>query len=283
MRSSTATLTLLLAVGCSSNPTTPPNDASADITYYKGGDGDVYAWNDAAPSCQPQSADGFVPVKITPVVNPVCTTSQVVGLVTQCFDPSLPDDTACNAWKADPANETCLTSCPVASPVAPMPVTSNPPPTPAGPWGPLVKILNPGELEFWNLGACVSVTDPSTAGQACADALNAELQCEYYTCAANCPVPTDTDAGATIIAAEEAYRSCSLAADTGPCASWVNAVTTCVSEPPDAAPESFCIDGTLLSGDPTSFDPAAEQFIGAQCGGAPESDAGTVADASDSG
>ncbi len=255
---------LALGVACSSNPPQTTSDASADVTYYQGGDGDVYAWNDAAGACQPASAAAFAPVKITPVVNPICTDAQIAGMVSQCFDPSLPDKTACTAWKAIPENANCLGSCPVASDIA------------ASSWGPLVKITTPGTIEFWNFGGCVATMDPSPAAQACGDALDAQLECEAYACATNCPIPTTqtADAGA-IISAEEAFINCTYAADSGPCASWVKAVTDCVAALPATSPARFCVDGTLLSGDPTSFDPAAEKLFGAQCGGAPPSDAGT--------
>ncbi len=278
MRRDTLLALMTSVVACSSNPTTPTSDASVDVTYYTGGDGNVYASNDAASSCQPQSTDTFSPVKIAPVVSPACTDDQIVGLVTQCFDPSLPDNTACTTWRADPNNLACLDSCPIVSNIAASPTTGNPPPPAVGPWGPLVKITNPGVLEFFDFGTCVATADPSPAGQACAEALNAELQCEYFACAGNCPVPSDTSDAGALISAEEAYRSCTLAADTGPCASYVGTVTTCVSALPANAPELYCVDGTLLSGDPTTFDPAAEKLFRGQCGGA-VSDAG--ADATD--
>ena len=254
-------LTLIATVACSSNPTTSTRDASVDVTYYTGGDGNVYTWNDAASACQPLSTDTFVPVKIAPAVDAACTDAQIVGLVTQCFDPSLPDNTACTAWRADPSNLACLNSCPIVSNIAASPTTGNPPPPPVGPWGPLVKITNPGILEFIDLGTCVATADPSPTGQVCADALNSQLECEYFACAGNCPIPSDTSDASALVSAEEAYRSCTLAADTGPCASYVSAVTTCVSALPANAPELFCVDGTLLSGDPTTFDPAAEKIL----------------------
>ena len=250
--------------------------SGTSITYYTGSDGSVYDWNDAAGPCQPARADAFKPVKIAPLVNPVCTDDQINGLVTQCYDPSLPDSSACDAWKAVPDNQSCLTSCPVSTPIAPGAISGNPPPTPAGPWGPLVKLENPGKIQFFDLGTCVALMDPSAAGQACADAINTELECEYYACAANCPIPTSATADpSTIIAAKEAYIYCTYAADSGPCASYVKPVADCVAALPPEAPELFCVDGTLMSGDPSSFNPAAAKLLGAQCGGAPPSDAGT--------
>jgi hypothetical protein len=229
----------------------------------------VYAWNDAAGPCQPASTEGFVPVEIEPLVNPVCTDEQITGLVTQCYDPSLLDNSACLAWKAVPENQTCLTSCPISTPIASGPVTGNPPPPPVGPWGPIVKIENPGRIGFFDLGACLALMDPTPAAQACADALNTQLECEYYACAGNCSIPTTetADAGA-IYDAQSAYIYCTYAADTGPCASYVEAVTDCVAALPADGPGLFCVDGTLMSGDPGSFNPAAEKLLGAQCGGA---------------
>ncbi len=258
-----STAALVLGAACSSN-TPGAGDASADVTYYQGGDGNVYAWNDAAGACQPAPTDAFSPVKITPLVNPVCTDAQITSLVTQCFDPSLPDNTACTAWKAIPENSSCLTGCPIASDIT------------SSSWGPLVKITNPGTIEFWDYGSCVALMDPSPAGQACADAIDAQLECESYACTTNCPIPTTaTDDAGTIRNDQRAYIDCTYAADSGPCASYVKAVTDCVAALPANAPERFCIDGTLLSRDPTSFNPAAEKLFGAQCGGAPPPDGGT--------
>lgn len=246
----TSALLALAMLGCSS-PTEPASDASID--YYSG-DGAVYAYNDAAPACQPAATTGFSPVKITPLALHACTDAQIQGVVSQCFDPSLPDNTACKTWRADPANQACLDSCIVTS-------------IDAGAWGPLVKVTNPGVLEFYDLGACVATFDPSPAGQACADALNAEFQCEQFACAGNCPIPADAGA-ADLVPAEIAFQNCTLAAGSGPCASYLKAVTDCVGTIPASSPQKLCVDGTLLSGDPTSYDPAAEKFFGAQCGGA---------------
>ena len=244
----TRALLVVFVVGCSSTPSAPVSDASEDFAYYSG-DGNLYAPNDAAPACQPVSTAGFSPAKITPLVNPVCTNAQVVGLVTQCFDPSLPDRTACTAWKADPNNEACLTTCPVATDIG------------ASSWGPLVKTSNPGVIEFFDLGACVALMDPSPAGQACATALEGEMQCEHAACAPSCPLPATTTQ-----AAIDAYQNCMFAADSSECASYVATAAKCAST---IAPGAlFCVDGSLQSGDPTSFDSAAEKLLTAQCGGA---------------
>ena len=260
MRSEALAVALLL--GCSSPPSGPMTDASDDFSYYSG-DGNVYAMNDAAPACQPASMAGFTPTSVTPLVNPVCTNAQITGLVTQCFDPSLPDNTACAAWKADPANEACITTCPTATDVSAMS------------WGPLVRISNPGVIEFFDLGACVALFDPSPAGQACATALFGELQCEHAACSSSCPIPA-ADAGvdaSTLQSTEIAYQDCTFAADSTVCASYVDAAAQCAST---IAPGAlFCVNGSLESGDPSSFDPAAEKLLGAQCGGAPD-DGGSV-------
>jgi hypothetical protein len=220
-------------------------------------------------------------VKIAPVVNPVCTDAQIVGYVTQCLDPSLPDATACTAWKAVPENKACIDACPVVSNVAASPVTGNPPPTPAGPWGPLVRISNPGAIDFWNLGGCVATADPSPAGQSCGDALNAQLECEYTACAASCPIPLNPPDASLTVAAQSAFIECVFAADSTVCSTYVAAVEQCVAALPSSAPELFCVDAQLLSGDPSTFDPAAEKLLTTQCGGASGPDGGP--DASDAG
>lgn len=264
MRSDLLVLPLLL-VACSSTPTASTDAQAADVTYYSG-DGNVYEWNDAAGPCQPAATAGFMPMHITPVVNPVCTDAQIQGVVTSCYDPSLPDNTACTAWKAIPANQACLDACPFVSDVT------------ATSWGPLVRIRNPGTFELFDIGACIAMADPSAKGLACADALNAQLECEAFACTGGCPIPT-ADSGAdsgAIQNAEIAFQSCTFAADSGPCAAYVTAVNECV--PTVAAAATFCVDGTLLSGDPMTFDPAIEKLFGAQCGGAPTPEGG-MADA----
>ena len=251
---------LLFVLGCGGGGTS--SDAGVDVTYYTGGDGSVYAWNDAAPACQPLSTEGFTPKTITPVVNHACTDAQVTSYVTQCLDPSLPDNTACLAWKAVPENAACIAACPVVTDIT------------ASAWGPFVRAGSPGTLTFYDTGACVALFDTSSTGQACATALYAQLQCEIAACATPCPIEaadSGADAGA-IYNDDVAFIYCTYAADSAECASQVKAVTDCA--PNVAASARFCVDGTLRSGDPKSADPVLEKFIGAQCGGAP-SDAGT--------
>ena len=87
----------------------PPRDAS------------TYAWNDAAPSCQPSSPAGFAPVAVAAVKNHACTTAQVAGVVTQCFDPSTATGSTCATWSAVVENHACLDGCPVISAIASAP------------------------------------------------------------------------------------------------------------------------------------------------------------------
>lgn len=101
-------------------------------------------------------------------------------------------------------------------------------------------------------------------------------------CAANCPIPVDADASATEDA-DIAFQNCTLAADSGPCMSYANAAIACTAALPVSGPGEFCLDGTLLSEDSASFDPAFEKLIGDQCGGKPSPDAGPDSAAPDSG
>jgi hypothetical protein len=248
-------------------------------------DANVYAWNDAAPPCQPASAAGFSPVMVAPVMNPVCTAAEVAGLVTQCFDPVTATTAGCAAWRAVAENMACLADCPVTSSYAAAPAVHNPPPPPKGPWGPLVRITSESSITFLNLGGCVAAADPSSAAQSCANALNAQFECEYYACAANCPIPVTADASVTEDA-DGAFENCMLAADSGPCRAYANAADACTGALRATSPAEFCLDGSLLSADSASFDPSFEKLIGDQCGGktSPEggsSDAPT--DASDTG
>jgi hypothetical protein len=280
-RSSGTVLVAALSACSSSNGSASdagPADAGHDSsvlvdTAMPPRDSNPYAWNEAAPSCQPSSPADFVPVKVAAVKNPVCTAAQVTGIVTQCFDPDTGTSTACAAWKAVAENQACMESCPVISDYAKTAATSSPPPPPAGPWGPLIEVVSLSSIQLLNLGGCVAASDPSAAAQACADSMNAQLECEYYVCAGNCPIPT-TDDAMVFVGAEEAYQNCALAADSGPCLGYANEANACIGALPSTTPAEFCLDASLLSGDPVTFDPAFEKLIGNQCGGKAETDAG---------
>ena len=170
-------------------------------------------------------------------------------------------------------NHACLDGCPVISAIASAPALQNPPPAPTGPWGPLVEVVSHGSMTFVNIGGCVAAADPSAAGQACAGAINAQLECEYYVCAANCPIPETADASATN-GAEQAFEN------GMPPPTPVRARRTprprmpAFPALPADAPEQYCLDGSLLSQDSVSFDPAFEELIGDMCGGKPRPDGG---------
>jgi len=74
--------------------------------------------------------------------------------------------------------------------------------------------------------------------------------------------------------AEIAFENCMLTADSGPCGAEATAANECVAALPSGGPAEFCLDGSLLSGDSVSFDPAFESLIGDQCGGKPAPDGG---------
>jgi hypothetical protein len=278
----------LCAWGCSSSSAPAPAEGGVDSRKSDSGhdsngvidtamprrDTSPYAYNDAAPPCQPSSAAGFEPVKVAPVKNPVCTAGQVAGVVTQCFDPFTGTTAACSAWTSVAANKACMDGCPITSKFAGGPALANPPPPPKGPWGPLVEVLSEGSMVFLNLGGCVAAADSSAAAQSCADALNTQLECEYYTCAGNCPVSADAGASQTD---QNAFQNCMMAADSGPCATYATAGNACVAALPAGGPAEFCLDGSLLSGDSVTFDPAFEKLVGDQCGGKPAPEGGTEA------
>jgi hypothetical protein len=262
------------ASGADSGPTMAAKDATQTIdTVMPPRDANPYAYNEAAPPCQPASPAAFSPTAVSPVRNPICTEAQIAGLVTACFDPLLATDAACATWRAVAANENCLEDCPVISAFAASPALHNPPPPPEGPWGPLVEVESQSGIVLLNYGGCVAAADPSSAAQSCAAALNAELECEYYVCAANCPIPFDADA-AVESAAQEAYNDCMLSADSGPCRAYASAAEACTAALPATSPATFCVDGSLASNNSASFDPAWEKFIGNQCGGKPGQDGG---------
>ena len=66
-------------------------------------------------------------------------------------------------------------------------------------------------LGWLNLGGCIAKEDTSSAGQACAGALNEILACEFASCLAVCPVAAG-DAG---VAGAEALEGNGTSADPG--------------------------------------------------------------------
>jgi hypothetical protein len=271
-----------LSTSCSSTSEAPGKEGGAPDSTREGAeyidtnaplvDSSPYAWNDSAPSCQPASPSGFSPVAISPAKRAVCTAGQIADLTTDCYAPGA-TSAACAAWHGDVANMMCFDACPVVSTFAASPALKNPPPSPSGPWGPLVSIVTSSSITFVNLGGCLAAADPSSAAQDCAQAINAQFECEYYACAANCPIPSEADASTTEDALG-AFQNCMLSADSGPCASYASAADACEAKIPASSPGEFCLNGSLLSANPVSFNPAFEQLVGDQCGGKPSSDGG---------
>ncbi len=246
------------------------HDAAADSSVV-----DSSVVDTAAPDtgtvviCQPGTLAGFTATPIAAVNNPgACTSGQVNSMVTQCLDPTS-TQASCLAWQGVTANEDCLTNCPVFSTYSATNVTPGVSPPPAmGPWGPFIAVLNPGESDFFNLGACVTLADPTQ--QPCGDALTEQLECEYYACASNCSIPAPP---ADPTAAETAYNDCAIAADgcpasgngpcTGVCGGYVNTVSSACGNV--TGPALFCLDGSLSSTSSPTADPSLEKLIKQQC------------------
>jgi hypothetical protein len=221
-------------------------------------------------SCQPGSVAGFTAANVTSLNdNQACTGPQINSLVTDCFDPAA-TQAGCTTWQNN--NAGCFNSCTLFSPYAATNVTPgmSPPPAPMGPWGPFISVLNPGEIDFLNLGACVSLADPTQT--ACGNALTAAFECEYDVCASSCSIPV---APADPTAAQTAYDNCSAAADgcpatgngpcTGVCGSYANTINTACGNTALNGAASFCLDGSLSSTSGATADPSLEKLIKQQC------------------
>jgi hypothetical protein len=139
-----------------------------------------------------------------------------------------------------------------------------------GPWGPFISVFNPGESDFYNLGACVSLADPTQTS--CGTALNEAFECEYDVCAPSCSIPASP---ADPTAAENAYNACTTAADgcpasgngpcTGVCGSYVNMINNECGNQALNGPAGYCLDGSLSSTSGATADPSIEKLIKQQC------------------
>jgi hypothetical protein len=221
-------------------------------------------------TCQPGTLTGFTATNVQPLNNAgACTTGQISTIVTDCLDPNSTQTTCNNLSNAD---ETCVTACPLFTPYSSTNVTIGmPAPPPMGPWGPFVQVFNPGESDFFNLGACVALADSTQT--TCANALTQQFECETYVCAPNCSIPA---APADPTAAENAYNACTTAADgcpasgngpcTGVCGTFVNSSSTeCASVLNGTGPAAFCLNGSLASTTSSTADPSLKKLLDQQC------------------
>jgi hypothetical protein len=216
-------------------PPVGPADAQPDLTV------------SPPTGCTPQSAVGFSPVAVQPLVAQACSAAQVTALVTACFGAAATSST-CSAFVTNASNESCVECVDTNYSGGTMLGSLQPPPAAVSPWGPLVAV---GNLVFENTGACITIADSAYAS--CGQAINALFQCDYYACDAVCPTTTAQDQ-----AAESACRS---AASAGTCSSYANAVdTACGALPDGGGAAAFCLDSNLFT------DGTINQVVLQQCG-----------------
>jgi hypothetical protein len=162
-----------------------------------------------------------------------CTPAILDQLLNNCFmDAPDASETACSALTAMPTYSTCFDCMEDDS------LTNANISTASATWGGIIFLNSSGgNIGFYNLGGCVAALDTSTAGQACATALENNVECLITACS-SCTFPgKPTDDGGAV----SAYEACQAEAlpntGTGPCTDAAMAVTTaCASETKDSAP-----------------------------------------------
>jgi hypothetical protein len=232
-------------------------DASTDVRTDVEAGGDADAAADAPPpydaaACQAALAPGFQAVSVPPLINKVCSSTQIGSFVQACLGTDL---STCASWTQDPANDTCFHHC-IVSPYSSTPaVPGMTPPPPMAAWGPIIDTQNPGDATWFNVGGCIALADPTQAS--CGQDLGQRFQCEYAACTANCPIPTQGSQEQWTYD----YQSCVQSADYGPCQTYAAKVSTsCTLSSPDAGPAAFCYE--VASGNTA----ALTQLITQQCG-----------------
>jgi hypothetical protein len=237
---------------------------------------------DAPGSCEPGSLTGF-----TPAVNPsavstgMCTSAQIASIVENCFPGANPDaaSSACTDLLADAATKQCYTGC-VATDwtAAASGVTYT-----TTPWGGLLYLLNPGETDLIDVGACYANAAPGDAVvQTCAKDIEEWEECGLQACASNCPVPMETgECDATCMAAQTAFFACETAANSGGCKTYYDAINTdCAAVTADSGPIFDCNSAVSAlqstSATPAQIGTALNQYLDIICvaGGIPEAGGG---------
>jgi hypothetical protein len=254
----TGTVLVALGFACTDSGAGPASGDDSGVTQDVATDAGVPEDSPADAPCQPGTATGFVPKAVTAMQQKACSDAQITAFIGECYSSAATQQT-CMTWLASPANFICRVNCLITE-YAGTPVTPGitPPPAPVSPWGPIVAVVNRGETDWLDIGACVAIADPSQG--ACSTAYTNAFECEYYSCAADpaCSVPTDP-AESDTAAHVQALRDCFAAADKGPCATYANAIGgACATA--DAGPGAFCFGAA-------SDNTALTKMVTQQCGG----------------
>ena len=230
-------------------------DASADGSSDASDDADG-AFPYDAYACGPELPPGFQPATVAPLVNKVCTSTQIASFVEACLGT---DASFCSAWTQNPANDKCFHSCIVSQYSATPATPGQTPPPPVAAWGPIIDTENPGPTTWFNVSGCIALADPTKSK--CAQDLSERFQCEYAACTSSCPVPPNDPPGQNGAQWAFDYQNCTTSADYGPCQKYTaNVGTDCTLSTPDGGATAFCY--AVASGDTG----ALTQLITQQCG-----------------
>ncbi len=162
-----------------------------------------------------------------------CSAAQLQSAVDACFGEKATPG-SCAAWRATGDADGCI-ECLIS-------------PSVSRTWAPIVSTL--GELELFNVGGCVALADPTQL--ACAQAVQAALQCEMNACFGLCRLPDSGEPAAV----QGALGGCFQAAGAAGCTAYASAASACVA---DAGTVSFCYQAP-------QDDTALVQLLGVACG-----------------
>jgi len=299
---SSAAAMSLYGVGCSSSSpgNTGGKDSGSDSVINKDAPSmmkdaaqESLPMLDVAPP--PMSCSAMSSVTVTPTLHatPPATdcTPAIIDQILQCFSTVNPDasDTACSSLIMMPAYSTCYGGCMVTETLTPANDQ-----TASSAWGgEIVLEGSQGYVGYYNLGGCVAALDPSADGQACATAIEANIECLTTACNA-CTFPASSSTMVTPDGGDvTGYANCEGTVEpntgTGACTATAEAVTTaCATETTDASPGpgAVCFDAVetletlgheLQEGmptDPSQWKAAFKVLFGAICAPALVTDGG---------
>jgi hypothetical protein len=145
-----------------------------------------------AATCAPASAEGWTATWVPPTgaSQGACAAQDLSNLYAACFGASATDDT-CNSYQSN--NPTCAACVLSAS------TDSS--------WGPVVVF---GDTTTINQPGCLALVDPAEG--TCAQAAQAQTECEHALCDPSCPVSDS--------ASLTAWQQCVAQADDGACAAY---------------------------------------------------------------
>jgi hypothetical protein len=199
--------------------------------------------------CAPADVSDFKPT-VRPPIGPyagACTNMQLVELMDACFA-ALSTQEACSAWEADPGNAGCL-GCWAG-------------PETAATWAPYLFLTNPGQSDYLNVSGCIALADPGE--MACAETLQAALECEFASCIGSCPIPT-MGSVASIQVAHNQLDDCYDNSDMAGCKTLVSSGNACAATVADSG-AAFCFVASMQV-------PALLQFFTLACGMPPDAGA----------